>query len=522
MRKELKVAIISMVSIVLVVAIIIGAVWFFGRSTDPVSVVPASWHITSGDFNSQSYEGYVTADNLQTVTLSSTQTVTQVMVKEGQRVAKGDALLKYDTTLTDIQLERQNLAVQQAQLRVEQAKKDLNRINAMKPYTGPPATRATTAPTTASLTPETEPLLLSGDGTESKPFRVLWIEGSKPYDDLINQYLGTKNEVWITVEMRESNSRYGELLSAIGIHVQRVKAQTPATDATDETSETSETTAPSNTGTLSYSFFVPTITDLTPDPTPTPTETEWVDTSSGYTAAEIAAMKLEKQREIRDLDLEWRKAQVQYRRMQEEAQGGTLKATVDGVVTHLGDQQTDVDTGTPFLVVSGGGCYYVKFDIGEYDRDLYPVGSEVQIQSWTTGESLTGVIESIAQTPSSGQYWGSGNPNVTLYQATVSVSGDAMLTVNDYVSVQLQGAGSDSALYLENMYIRSDSTGSYIMKEDENGKLVKTYVRTGGTLWNSYTAVYDGLSEEDWIAFPYGKQVKEGAKTVHDEDGNVG
>ena len=39
MRKELKVAIISMVSIVLVVAIIIGAVWFFGRSTDPVSVV---------------------------------------------------------------------------------------------------------------------------------------------------------------------------------------------------------------------------------------------------------------------------------------------------------------------------------------------------------------------------------------------------------------------------------------------------------------------------------------------------
>ena len=137
-------------------------------------------------------------------------------------------------------------------------------------------------------------------------------------------------------------------------------------------------------------------------------------------------------------------------------------------------------------------------------------------------ESLTGVIESISQTPSRGQYWGSGNPNVTLYQATVSVSGDAMLTVNDYVSVQLQGAESDSALYLENMYIRSDATGSYIMKEDENGKLVKAYVRTGGTLWNSYTAVYDGLSEEDWIAFPYGKQVKEGAKTVHDEDGNVG
>lgn len=514
MRKEVKVAIISMVSILLTVAIVITAVWYFGRSTDPVTVVPASWHITGGDYNSQSYEGYVTADNLQTVTLSSTQTVTEVLVKEGQRVAKGDALMKYDTTLTDIQLERQNLAVQQAQLRVEQAKKDLTRINAMKPYTGPPATRPTTAPTTAALTPETGPQWLEGKGeTKSDPIRLLWVDSANPYD-VINQYLGSKDEVWITIEMRESNSRNGELLSAIGMHVQRESAP-----STDETTDPSESTAPSGTGKLRYSFFVPDISD--PAPAPVPTETEWVDTSSGYTASEIAAMKVEKQKEIRDLDLEWRKAQVEYRRMQEEAQGGTLKATVDGVVKHVGDLQADVDTGTPFMVVSGGGCYYVKFDIGEYDRELYPVGSEVQIQSWTTGTSELGVIESISQTPSSGQYWGSGNPNVTLYQATVSVSGDAMLTVNDYVSVQLQGGMSENALYLENMYIRTDSVGSYIMKEDENGKLVKTYIRTGGTLWNSYTAVYEGLSDEDWIAFPYGKQVKEGAKTVHDENTGV-
>ena len=34
-----------------------------------------------------------------------------------------------------------------------------------------------------------------------------------------------------------------------------------------------------------------------------------------------------------------------------------------------------------------------------------------------------------------------------------------------------------------------------------------------GTLSDEGYEVLDGLSESDWIAFPYGKNVKEGAKT---------
>ena len=50
-------------------------------------------------------------------------------------------------------------------------------------------------------------------------------------------------------------------------------------------------------------------------------------------------------------------------------------------------------------------------------------------------------------------------------------------------------------------------------KLDENDKLKKQNVVTGKLLWGSYYEVKSGLSEEDYIAFPYGKTVVEGADT---------
>ena len=41
---------------------------------------------------------------------------------------------------------------------------------------------------------------------------------------------------------------------------------------------------------------------------------------------------------------------------------------------------------------------------------------------------------------------------------------------------------------------------------------MEQYIVTG-TLSDTGYEVIDGLSENDWIAFPYGKNVKEGAKT---------
>ena len=49
----------------------------------------------------------------------------------------------------------------------------------------------------------------------------------------------------------------------------------------------------------------------------------------------------------------------------------------------------------------------------------------------------------------------------------------------------------------------------YVLGQD--GKLEERTVTIGKTLGGSYTQILDGLSTEDLIAFPYGKNVKPGA-----------
>ena len=165
MSKKLKTVLISVVSVVVAVAIVIGIVWALGRNSDPVKVV--SMHSSNYMGNETESTGFVTAEQLQKIIASSTQTITEIFVQQGQKVKKGDKLLSYDTTLSDIQLERKQINVKQAELNLQQAKDELARINAMKPYVPPTPTEPTTEAPTEPLEPVEElPYCIGGDGTE--------------------------------------------------------------------------------------------------------------------------------------------------------------------------------------------------------------------------------------------------------------------------------------------------------------------------------------------------------------------
>ena len=47
----------------------------------------------------------------------------------------------------------------------------------------------------------------------------------------------------------------------------------------------------------------------------------------------------------------------------------------------------------------------------------------------------------------------------------------------------------------------------------EDGKLEQRWVQTGKVVWDSYTQIRGGLTPEDYVAFPYGRDVVSGAKT---------
>ncbi len=85
--------------------------------------------------NQESY-GPVTTDKIQTVFLSDTQIITGVPVQVGAHVKKGDVLMTYDTTLSELELERKRLDVEKAKLQVTEAEEELRRINQLSPSSG--------------------------------------------------------------------------------------------------------------------------------------------------------------------------------------------------------------------------------------------------------------------------------------------------------------------------------------------------------------------------------------------------
>jgi multidrug efflux pump subunit AcrA (membrane-fusion protein) len=125
-------------AVILAAAIGVG-IWFGIRGKgEPVKVFPFRYvGMTEywGD-NQESY-GPVSTDRIQTVYVSDTQIITEIAVKQGDTVKKGDLLMTFDTTLSDLAVERKRLGVEKLKLQLEDAEGRLWDIKNMKPMVIP-------------------------------------------------------------------------------------------------------------------------------------------------------------------------------------------------------------------------------------------------------------------------------------------------------------------------------------------------------------------------------------------------
>ena len=81
------------------------------------------------------------------------------------------------------------------------------------------------------------------------------------------------------------------------------------------------------------------------------------------------------------------------------------------------------------------------------------------------------------------------------------------------INISSDGSGTDSKLYIPKAYVREDNGEHYVFITDEKGRLKKQVIEAGAVMYGYYQEIKSGLSTEDLIAFPYGKNVKEGVKT---------
>ena len=537
----------------------------------------------------------VSADEVQTVYVSDTQTVTKVFVEEGQQVRKGDVLLTYDTTLTDIELTRKELEIQKQKLELEKMQKQ---VKTRKRLDAPPEEGGSST----SGIPET--------GGEDKDKQIQDLQNKiKDLQDQVKKLEDSSSSAGkdldkLKSQLKDAEDAKAELEQKLQeiddqkYDEQIAEKQQTIDDLTkqlislmpDEVSDsdvengivknyhivqgtgTAEDpkfviladTQEVSTGLLSklnlkegknYLIFVTTqdnkvegdiltkygmvCTNTIDEQNNSKYQYSFFDASAftykkdngnggggggivmpgggggmdnKLTAAEISELKSK----IKETDLAVRVAENELKQMQEEKDNGQVVASVNGKIASVTDADTARADGTPMIKVTGTGGYKITCSIGELARDDVQIGEEVQVTSYETGGQYSGTIQSIGDMPTTdnADYWGVST-NTSFYPMTVVVNADADLSDNEYVSVQRESTGTSSGegFYLESMFILNENGKSYVYVRGDNNRLEKRQIKTGVIYYGS-TQVLSGLDRNtDWIAFPYGKQVKDGAAT---------
>lgn len=547
-----------------------GGVYLARQGGDPVHVYNITENMIYTDYwgDSNYSSGMVTTDRLQTVFLSATQEVTAVNVQEGQRVTAGTALITYDTTLSQLSLDRQELEIQRNKLRLEDARDQLAEIRRMKPisYTTRPTTRPTTAPTTSQpdgdLGEDEAYRVLGGAGTSEANPKVVWAKQDTTFNDqLMEELLGGSSSIYVVVEVRAGDKATGEVENRIGMKIDRISEEVAASlsagggsyslslltevtteepspqteeetpsdpDPDDSTpsdpptssdpptpSESEPTTPPTVTvNRYNITFFPATEVTIPDDSGDTGGGTD-IDYNSGYTASEIAQMRADKEAEIKELQFTIEMGEAELKIMQKEFDNGVVTSEIDGYVVSVLSPEEALANNEPVVKVSGGGGFLLQGTVSELRRNSVTLGQTVQVMSYETGMSYEGIVTEVSQYPVSNSGYMGGNPNVSYYPFTVTIDESANLEAGTYAEITYTTAQPQAGgFYLDSAFIRNENGKSFVYVKNAENKLEKREITIGMTIYDGrYTQVLEGLTIGDSIAFPYGSGLREGAPT---------
>ena len=474
-----------------------GMVLLRNAQKEPVKVYAVTdFAMTDYWGDSSETSGMVTTDKLQKIMISDTQKVSEIYVQEGQQVKEGDPLLSFDTTLSTLAVKKAEIELQRLKLQLTMAEKALKELNAMKPH----SRTLITPSNNIEYLVQTPPFLIQGSGTVEDPYYYLWSMDEMIDEEMFSVFFAESDtgeagesvtqECYVVLLVRDRNALNGKVQESYGLYLRKTGEK------------------------ISMQLYQPELPDeiLRYDAEKEPYTEE---AGSDYSAAELKELRGEKAQEIADLKVSIKIAELEYKKMQSETEDGVIKSTVTGTVKVVRDPDEAYKSGEAVVEVSGGGGYYIEGAMSELELDSVKVGQMVQINSWMTGTSCEGeIIEIMSYPTTNSNSWSDGNHNVSYYPFRVFVDEEAQLQASDYVNITYQKqAQSGDSLYIENMFVRTENGKSYVYVKNEKGILEKRDVQTGRDLYGSYTQILGGITTEDYVAFPYGKDVFDGAKT---------
>lgn len=508
--KNKKIMIITL-TILAVAAVTGGSIFAYRSHKDkktkievyPIANMDWGW----GDDSSYS-NGTVTDDQAQSIKLEENDKVEEVYVKKGDKVSIGTPLLRLNMESANLKVDMKQLEVATAENDLTIASRELERLKATTPVqqaSDSADEENNKQETVEEKTGDAYNIIsksakaYAGKGTEDEPLQFLCTSTAYVTGDYLN-YLKEKSYTGI-FEIREGNKENGSIQNAWLVNGKSLDGY-----------EADEKWSISSREEISD-------TDNAEDIEAIESEND-ENNAKTYTASELAKAIAEKEKEIRKLDISKRKAELELKNLQKVAGDGIVTATVNGTVASVQELDNISNDGSAFLIVRGEDSLYVTGTLSELALGDITVGQSVIVSSWESGQSYDATITEISTTPaSSDSYSGEGNPNVSYYPYTATVKEPEGLSNGDSVDLKIsQEVNTESSLTLEKAYVRTENGKSYVMIEGKDKRLKKQYVTTGKTIYGQAVQITSGLDGTEYIAFPYGKNVKEGVKVKETED----
>lgn len=214
-----------------------------------------------------------------------------------------------------------------------------------------------------------------------------------------------------------------------------------------------------------------------------------------------------------ELNLDAKKKSVE----QSEAilENATVCSPVNGRIQSINDGSSDGygSDSSAYITIQQAGSYRVKGTIGELQRGGIMEGSRVKLISRTNEEVFwLGTVTLVDyENPSQGNdnsyyYTGTSDEMTSSskypFYIELDDTQDLILGQHLYIALETEDA-SVSGLFISSAFIAYDEDGNSYVWAEHRGKLEKRMVTLGDyNVMDDTIAIVDGLTEDDYIAFP--------------------
>ena len=248
-----------------------------------------------------------------------------------------------------------------------------------------------------------------------------------------------------------------------------------------------------------------------------------------------ANSRLEYTIEIQSAQLDMKEAELKVKTKEAEVEASrdllehaAVESPVSGRVQAVSENGTDnMGNPLPYITIQQAGSYRVKGTLGELQRGGIQAGNRMKLISRTDPDTFwTGTVtvvdyESPYQGSENDRYYGMSSDEMTSssrYPFYVELDSTEGLILGQHIYMELLTEEASAGLSIGNAFVCYEEDGTAYVWAENKGRLEKRTVTLGDyDPMKDTVAVLEGLTAEDYIAFPDPELCREGAATTRDQ-----